>query len=302
MKIKQIKNYRDIRFLMKAYFKANQMTKEAQKIMGERIKNRLNEKDLIGFYISKNRKRLGFTLCYVDYSHIEEYMHHIRKTELENEVLIMLLEAAAEKAKELKRKIFQSFSVKNLHLKDTLEQKGFEVYPRARMSYNIPKNYQPKNDLDVCYKLSNFTPYRMDKIIDVIVKANQNHIDGDIFIQFSNHDNLKNFISRSLGDFSRLRKDSPIILYGDQIVGVNLVVMLDEQRAYIWDISVLSNHQRKGLGKALMYKAIENCILDNVSEIILDVTIDNYKAFNFYNKHGYSELNRYLTVLKRFTH
>ena len=300
MKIKEIKRYRDIKPLMKDYFKTKQMTKEAQKIMNEQIQNRLKENDFIGYYISRNRRRLGFTLLYVDELHIEEYMHYFKETSHKDEALVELLEAAARKANKIGKKLYQSFFVKNLNLKKILEERGFETYTRARMSYNVPEDYSTKYNLDVYYKLSNFTPERLDNIKDVIVQANKNHIDGDIFIQFSDYETLSRFINRSLGDLSRLREDSPIVLYGDQIVGVNLVVMLSDTQAYIWDIAVLNEHQRKGLGKALMNKAIEICAQKEISEIHLDVTIANHKAFNFYNKLGFVENSRYLTVIKKF--
>ena len=301
VKIKKIKRYRDIKPLMKDYFKTKQIPKDAQKILNQRLQTRLESDDFIGYFISKNRRCLGFTLLCIDKLHIEEYMHYFKETSLKDKALVMLLDFAANKAKDLGKILYQSFFVKNLDLKEILEEKGFETYIRARMSYNIPENYSSSYDLDVCYKLSNFTPERLEPIKDVIVQANKDHIDGEIFIQFSDYETLSRFIDRSLGDLSRLRRDSPVILYGDQIVGVNLIVMLSEARAYIWDIAVLSAHQRKGLGKALMDKAIENCIQNTIPEILLDVTVDNHKAFNFYNKLGFVELSRYLTVVKRFT-
>ncbi|NHJ84559.1 MAG: GNAT family N-acetyltransferase, partial [Asgard group archaeon] len=200
----------------------------------------------------------------------------------------------------LNKEFLQIFFVNNLTLKQKLEENGFYVYERVSMAYNLQENQIPDIKLPMDYQEANFTLDKLDEELQIIVDANKNTIDGEIFRQFSNLLDLKAFFIRSNMDASRLRADSLIVLKEDKIVGVNIVINLTETTSYIWIIALLSEHRGKGLGKYLMLKAHENCKKDNIPQIALDVTIQNETAFNLYKKLGYKENNHYLTVIKKY--
>ncbi|MFW9924460.1 MAG: GNAT family N-acetyltransferase, partial [Candidatus Thorarchaeota archaeon] len=146
----------------------------------------------------------------------------------------------------------------------------------------------------------NFTLENLDEELQVVIDANRNHIDGEIFRQFENMDDLKDLFYASNINPNRLRSDSPIVLLNNKVVGINIVVNQSETASYVWIISLLKEHRGKGLGKFLMLKAHENCKKANVEKMILDVTAANTTAYNLYKKLGYSETIRYLTVIKKF--
>ncbi|NHJ05589.1 MAG: GNAT family N-acetyltransferase [Candidatus Heimdallarchaeota archaeon] len=286
--------------MIRYWLKSKPLSREDKKEYVNNLKFKLKQEDYIGFVALIKNNPKGFLLCYIDQTHIEGQQLLFKKIKKEDEVIKGLLEKAGKYTNELKKQMFQTFYVENLNLKNDLINKGFNVYQRARMSFEIPEDINYQIELENCYKLSKISHYRIKDIFQVIVKANKEHIDGEIFIQFSDFELLNRFAKRSLGDLECIDAESPIILYGDEIVGVNIITLLPENCAYVWDISVSPEHQRKGLGTALMYKLVEECKLKGIQRILLDVTIDNSKAFGLYSKLGYKDDKRYLTVTKRF--
>ena len=168
------------------------------------------------------------------------------------------------------------------------------------MVYDLQEDIHSELSLDPDYQLANFTLENLDDELQVIVNANKNTLDGEIFQQFSNLDVLRDFFHRCDIAGKTLREDSPIIIHNNKIVGVNIVTNFSETSSYIWIIALLAEHRGKGLGKYLMLKAHENCKNANVEQMVLDVTIDNNAAYNLYKRLGYKETARYLTVVKKF--
>jgi ribosomal protein S18 acetylase RimI-like enzyme len=77
---------------------------------------------------------------------------------------------------------------------------------------------------------------------------------------------------------------------GDQLVGI---IGLGREGDFwvMWKLYVLPNHQRKGVGKALLDAAIE-ALPEGTTELLLDVLVGNEKAIGFYRANGFGEARK----------
>ena len=55
-------------------------------------------------------------------------------------------------------------------------------------------------------------------------------------------------------------------------------------------LSVHPSYKRRGIGKKLIYKIIEECKNDNIKKIFLEVSLNNKQAINFYNYFGFETI------------
>lgn len=62
--------------------------------------------------------------------------------------------------------------------------------------------------------------------------------------------------------------------------------ILDE--AHITNIAISKNHRRKKYGEALLKRIIDDCYLEKIKYITLEVRVSNIAAINLYTKYGFT--------------
>jgi len=68
----------------------------------------------------------------------------------------------------------------------------------------------------------------------------------------------------------------------------SLIPFSSPKKGHIISIAVLPEHQRKGIGRALIEKALENMVkIYNAKRCYLEVRVSNYPAINLYKKTGF---------------
>ncbi len=63
------------------------------------------------------------------------------------------------------------------------------------------------------------------------------------------------------------------------------------EKAEIIDLVVDSNHQKNGVGSALINAVIKECTDKKCENVTLEVRVGNQKAISFYRKHGFREIS-----------
>lgn len=300
VKITKVKLFEKLKPILHDFFKENQLSEEKIKEGFQAIENHFNRKDSIYYLVTVNDMSQGFMSCNIAKKLIHTNRLFVKKSENFDELIYELITNVSTQLESLKKEYLLIYFVNSLNLEQKLLRNDFAVYQRVKMVYDLKENKIPEFKLDSVYQLSYFTLDKLDQELQIIVDANRNNIDGDIFRQFSSLDAIREFFYSSKMDSNKLRADSPILLRNDKIVGVNIVINQSDTASYIWIVALLPDHRGKGLGKYLMMKAHENCKNANVDQMILDVTVDNIAAFNLYKKLGYKETNRYLTVVKKY--
>jgi len=77
---------------------------------------------------------------------------------------------------------------------------------------------------------------------------------------------------------------------GEQLVGI---VGLGREGDFwvMWKLYVLPDHQRKGVGKALLDAAVK-ALPEGTPELLLDVLVGNEQAIGFYRANGFGEARK----------
>ncbi|NHJ04295.1 MAG: GNAT family N-acetyltransferase [Candidatus Heimdallarchaeota archaeon] len=296
----QVKEFQELEPVLISFCHENNLPKEKINEFILNNQNQFNRDDFVYFLVSVDNVSKGFMSCEITEKIIRTHRLFVEKSEKYDEILFQLILDVSKQLESFNKEYLQIFFVNSLKLEKKLVENDFTVFQRVKMVYNLKENQIPEFSLAADYQLANFTLDKLDEELQVVVDANRNHIDGEIFLQFSSLDDLKKLFFSSNMDTGRLRIDSPIILKNGKIIGINIVVNLSETASYIWIIALLSEHRGKGLGKFLMLKSHEDCKKTNVNQMVLDVTKANIAAFNLYKKLGYKETNQYLTVIKKY--
>jgi ribosomal protein S18 acetylase RimI-like enzyme len=300
IKIIEVRKFEELNSIIHDLCQENKLTKEKTEERIQFYKDHFNNENSIYFIATVDKKTEGFMSFDITKKIIRTHRLFVKDCEENDALAFELISHTFNQLQSLEKEIFQIFFVKNFNLEQRLVENDFNVYHRVKMVYDLEENQIPAYSLDPTYQTANFTLDKLDEELQIIIDANKNSLDGEVFHQFSNMDLLKELFYDGKMDTDRLRSDSLILLKDNKIVGVNIVANLSESDAYIWVIALLEEHRGKGLGKYLMFKAHENCKNANVERINLDVTIENDAAYNLYKKLGYRETNRYLTVIKKY--
>lgn len=83
-----------------------------------------------------------------------------------------------------------------------------------------------------------------------------------------------------------------VVEYSQKIIGFIIGVKINNILAKILMISISKNFQRKNIGSELLIYFLNILTKEYIKYVELEVRIDNYKAINFYKKHGFEINNK----------
>jgi len=87
-----------------------------------------------------------------------------------------------------------------------------------------------------------------------------------------------------------------IAVHNNHIIGIISAQKLDHKH-YLSRLYILSEYQRKGIGKMLLHHLIDTT---DIKELVLEVETDNIKAQEFYYKEGFTLLGNNSIVVEQF--
>lgn len=145
----------------------------------------------------------------------------------------------------------------------------------------IPSQFQVKKLTLEGVELEEILKYYLSKFTLGILDPNIAGKKPDKFII-----NLQNGI---LGDFS----NRYIITAhdGNDAIGILIGLPEKDRRLHIYSLHVSPGYRGKGVGSTLLSRCINDMCIGNVTDIILDVHIDNKPAYNLYKKFDFIEIN-----------
>lgn len=189
---------------------------------------------------------------------------------------------------------------KEENFEEDLKKAGFMVFPRAQMMLDLTDDLETPIFIPKDYQLVPFAKEQVNDIMEVIKAANtEGHSDYYIYPEMSDVVICREVFGSFSNDYADFDKDlNPQIAHNGKIVGMSFVMTTNPETAFIAEISVHPDHQRKGLGKALMNSIIENCRKKGIKRLRLAVTIDNSGAYQLYKKLGFKETKELLAIVK----
>ncbi len=124
-----------------------------------------------------------------------------------------------------------------------------------------------------CISIKRMTPEDIDGVITIEEQAyGDHHWSKDSFMN-----ELNNELARY---YSLFNKNNELCGYA------GCWHILDE--AHITNIAISANHRRKKYGEALLKRVIDDCYLEKIKYITLEVRVSNQAAINLYTKYGFT--------------
>lgn len=124
-----------------------------------------------------------------------------------------------------------------------------------------------------CITIKRMTPEDIDGVITIEEQAyGDHHWSKDSFMN-----ELNNELARY---YSLFNKNNELCGYA------GCWHILDE--AHITNIAISANHRRKKYGEALLKRVIDDCYLEKIKYITLEVRVSNQAAINLYTKYGFT--------------
>lgn len=124
-----------------------------------------------------------------------------------------------------------------------------------------------------CITIKRMTPEDIDGVIAIEKQAyGDHHWSKDSFMN-----ELNNELARY---YSLFNKNNELCGYA------GCWHILDE--AHITNIAISANHRRKKYGEALLKRIIDDCYLEKIKYITLEVRVSNQAAINLYTKYGFT--------------
>lgn len=215
-----------------------------------------------------------------------------------------LVKTITAKAFEIGYKHFRQ-AMNLLHNKESTFEKNLEnddylIFTRFGMIKELRANDDYTFTLPEGYSFEPFSIEKADEIIQVIVDSNpKGHTDFDIYPEMRDVNETK----KIFGQFSNNFKDfdpeiNPQIVFDGKIIGISCIMKQGEKKAFVAEVSIVPEHQRKGLGKALMKKIMQACLDKGCNRLGLAVTKDNIGAYKLYQNLGFKDTSEFLAIIK----
>jgi len=292
--------------LLKENLKETHKIKDKKRIESiiSNLKSNLNEKKRYVFCAYLEGTPCGFITGSPQGDVMEAIALYVLPKSYEFNPAFELVKALTNKTFELK---FNHFRLqlklpfnKESSFEKNLEINDYYVFPRNEMFLELKDVLDYSFTLPYGYSFVPFNISKVDEIMQVIVDANPiGHPDSHIYPEFRNLEATKKIFGRFTENFTAL---DPIlntqIVYNNKIVGISQIYTNEAGIAYVGDMSIHPDHQRKGLGKALLKNLILESSKRGIKKIGLGVTTSNDGAFNLYLRSGFKITDYFLAVIK----
>jgi len=189
---------------------------------------------------------------------------------------------------------------KEPNFEEILKKDGYLIFLRAGMNLDMKDVLDYSYNLPEGYTFEPFSIEKVDEIMQVIVDANpSDHSDSHVYPEMESAETTKQVFGKATENFTKLDPViNPQIIFDNKIVGISQVFTFQKDVAFISEMCVLPDYQRKGLGKALMKNIILECSRKDIKRIVLAVTVSNVGAYKLYEKNGFKKVSDNIAVIK----
>jgi ribosomal protein S18 acetylase RimI-like enzyme len=172
-----------------------------------------------------------------------------------------------------------------------MEAAGFACHWRQRMSMELA-GWHAQVVLPPGYRLAPWHINYLDDVARVVYRANQGTLDADLYAPFfggSPEKSRKGLLVILVGRYGPIHLNATLCAFqGETLVGVNLVIDEGGGLASVVELSVLPEHQQRGLGRALMVGSMLALKAEHFERVELAVTKANARALRLYNSLGFT--------------
>lgn len=291
--------------ILREYFRTIGITEEERiKETLNGLKSNLKEKKQYAVCAFMNNSPCGFIIGRDAMVTLELTSFYLQPESYSENCGSKLVMALAQKGFEAGFKYFRFTKTtpfdKEPSFEEALKKDGFMLFPRAQMILEITTEHELPVSIPEEYQLVPFTIAQVDDILVVMKEANpEGHSDYYIYPEMSDIEVCRKVFGSFSKDYAAFEGDlNPQIVYNEKVIGMSFVIVPNPETAFIAEVCVHPEHQRKGLGKALMNSIIEGCKKKGIKHLGLAVTVDNSGAYKLYEKLGFKVTKNILAIAK----
>ncbi|NHJ49908.1 MAG: GNAT family N-acetyltransferase [Asgard group archaeon] len=228
----------------------------------------------------------------------------IKDEHCKNDIGYELIKAMTSKAFELGFEHYRHGNSlpfnKESTFEENLKKDGYLLFTRYEMVKELTSEDDFSYVMPEGYSFEPFSLEKVDEIMQVMVDANpEGHTDNHIYPEMRDVEATKKVFGSFSDNFKAFDPAiNPQIVINGKIIGMSCIFVPVENYAFVAEVSIVPEHQRKGLGKALMNEIMQACFDKGYNKLGLAVTKDNTGAYKLYQKLGYTEVKEYLVVIK----
>ncbi len=204
-----------------------------------------------------------------------------------------LLEAAVTALRSnvfLKRIEAQVMPFHGVNFSNGFTRHGFELYARQFLELEL-KHYPSRSVIEAEDKIVPWKPAHLSGAARVAWLGYRNQVDARVCEDYCTESGCEGYL-RSLVETPGCGVFLPTASYcaldtRGSVCGFITVSRVSPAGAMIPQISILPSHQGRGLGKALMARAISALISQGFKTLGLTVTVENRRALEWYQREGF---------------
>lgn len=165
----------------------------------------------------------------------------------------------------------------------------YKIFERESMTLNLQECSFQKPDLSNYSIKSNISDYAKE-IIEFVMIANKNKPDAEIYPEFSNYASMEDVLGLKEPKKHHFdEKASVLLFYNDKLIGINLIRVINNSLAIVFELAIHPDFRRRKLGYNSMVLSILTLKEMGMKELILLVTVGNpaqriYEAVGFKTK------------------
>lgn len=183
---------------------------------------------------------------------------------------------------------------------EKLKELGFKHFFRSVMVATNALDIQNNLPVPDGYRLVKWDDRYLNDSTKIIFKANAGTIDQEIIPEYTTYERTVEFVRgiRYHGGGASFNTEASLIALKDKkACGVVLLTSTDDGVGYIPEIAVAEAHRGKGIGKALLYRALTTAFSSKIKQVKLTVTGSNKAAVSLYKAVGFRVTHNLLAAV-----
>ena len=169
---------------------------------------------------------------------------------------------------------------------------------RNQMVFDFAKTTLAPPQLPPGFWFAEWSDSLIEPHADVLHRSFRNDFDGTVFTNFQQYNHCLRLIETLAHSPIFLPEATLLIVHGDSqnlfeyVAGIQGLKLSDDVGA-IQNVAVLPEYRRRGIGKALVQRALQGFQNEGIKRVTLEATTDNFPAVNLYNRIGFTTFRVY---------
>jgi ribosomal protein S18 acetylase RimI-like enzyme len=262
---------------------------------------RLKSEKIVIFTLEVDKDLKAFCLCEITNEIVKMHHFKLKETHVEK-YFFQLVSHVFNYGKKFQHKIFRcerDFDPEP-ELLEQFTKSDYSAHERILMTLQL-KDFKEENfKLNENYTYNININQNLEEIASCIYESVKDTIDAQIYSEYGDIETIRNLFGFKNKDRHDYNEPASVLIFNNKkLVGINLVGLDGDKKAYISQLAINPNHRRKHLGKYAMIKSILALIEMEKELLYLHVTVGNQAQF-LYESLGFKKVESRWIILKQY--